>query len=519
MTPPNERDAGRDAQPWAAVLLPRFAWLAERLPWFAAPVAFHAWPWIGRITVWSAAACSVAIVGHAWMGGLAWQRVTDAGVGESTGWEDLTPQSGKSSPTLFADEALADVPAAHVEMPLPRLTDGLSVAALALLRLANTPADNEASDADVGHGAFARPGREDAPNDAASSTATLRWAVYSAADRLAAIASGTRAEAALSGLRDRVRALGVVASPTLDDSAAAETVVTQWGQWISEAATRHAVSVDRFVVDDRSAPVDISGAESDPADTTESNEFAVRSRPAVRTDVEEAGATRSGLDPMRSSDAPSSFSPRPLQQRAARIAVRGAFEPLAAFIAALGAASPPLIVQAAQIMPDHGSNGSRLALHAVLVFVDADQPRLASGMAAAAGKGQHLHASASALDARAAPPVPASDAAVPANPFQRRGQAQTDIVVLATYAAGGQRAVLLARHVGGIASRGRSTPGSAASARTVGDREEVALARAGETFADVRVMAIEADRVTLRPLLGGGDLVVSLARRDSGSAP
>lgn len=525
MTAPNDRDGGRAAQPWDAVLLPRFAWLAERLPWFAAPVAFHAWPWIGRLVVWGGVACTIAVVGHAWMGGLAWHRATPADQGVLAVAEDVAAQSGTSSPTLFADEALADVSAQPIETRLPRMTEGVSDAALTILRFAGTAADSEASDADTdtAHAAIANVGGEDASDAAVSSAATLRWARFSVADRAAAIVSGTRAEAALSGLRHRARTLGLVAASPRDDSArtGAGAVVTQWGQWISETAKRHDVSVDRFVVDERSASLDVSVGDGDSAAANTRSAMTALNHRSLSEDVDEGVASRSGLDAMESVGDPLSVSPRPLQQGVARIAIRGAFEPMAAFLAALGAASPPVIVQAAQIMPDHGSKGSRLAMQAVLFFIDADKPRMASGVAGAGSMARPLHASG--RDARAAQalgrPVPASDAAVPANPFQRRGQAQTDIVVLATYASGGQRAVLLGRYGAGLASRGLRASRSGATARNGGEREQVALARAGETFADVRVMAIEADRVRLRPLLGGGDLDVRLMRQDSAGTP
>jgi hypothetical protein len=550
MTRANERERGLDAQPWAAALLPRFAWLAARWPWFAAPVAFHAWPWIGRMGVWASAAIGVAVMGHAWIGGRAWQRIettrpseTPEAASANARGKTHAEADGTTS-SLFQDEVLSDAPLSTGDARLLRLHDGLSATALQMLRYVPTVKDGTSIRSGEGEGAGRdfregdRTGREDA------SSASIRWADVLEADLLAAIAAGTRADAALPGLRSRARAAGVV----MPDGAAADTarhvpggeispdarpsedgrargserarsedsarvggaggVVTQWAQWLSEMAKRYDVVIDRFAVDDR--PI-ARAHHHDGSDDV--SDIAVDRR---GDDVNEGGASDAGSFPRRAEASEADFTnataEREVPRRAAHIAVRGAFEPMSAFIAAMGATSPPLLIQAAQIMPDHDSNGSRLALQAVLFFVEPDKPRIAErGVGVSMDAAGRPSAGTDPRSGRAALPalrLPASDAAPPANPFRRRGHAQTDIVVLATFASGGQRAVLLARHPGGDGMRGIASDAMAMRS----DPRETALARPGETFADVRVVEIEADHVRLRPLLGGKDLVVRLAR-------
>ena len=561
MSRAHERERGLDAHPWAAALLPRFAWLAARWPWFAAPVAFHAWPWAGRMSVWTSTAIGVAVVGHAWIGGRAWQRIETTRADEIhasafTNASAHTRFEADGSSPLFRDEMSSDAPLSIAEKGAPHLRDGLSAGALQIL--STLPTAKDGGQVDAGEGAIARrdshgTNRVDGEGLSASS---IPWADVSEADLLAAVAAGTRADAALPGLRSRARAAGVGVSSAreADDATrdAVETplvpgetrgegggaaasarvrgvggvgsIVTQWAQWVSDTAKRHDVAIDRFAVDDRAvAPEHHRNA----SDIDEHGGSATRDAAIdpTRHGLDYANADANAFTQASDASFPRLASvneggvmganvERALPYTAAHIAIRGAFEPMAAFIAAIAAASPPVLVQAAQLMPDHESNGSRLAFQAVLYFVAPDTPRAADGGTGVRAAERSLsgmdHRSSHALPS--ALPSSAKDAASPTNPFRRRGHAQTDIVVLATFASGGQRAVLLARHPGAGGVRGIASTRSGMGAGESGNSQETALARPGETFADVRVMAVEADRVRLRPLMGGADLVVRLAR-------
>jgi len=526
------RDAGFKAdiegQSWSTALLPRFAWLADRLPWFAAPVALHAWPLTGRVAIASIAVLAVALMGHAWMGGRAWHR-TPANDRAALSLDHAGAPAGlvSSSSALFQDEAFAEAGIGASDRVLT-LTDGLSPSGLRLLQ-----GDTHAT----------TPGARAATAGDGAATVPPEWASLTAPELYAAIAAGERAALAMPGLQARGRSLGINANvvrpaasepvgeannaAAYDAGSVADTtsmvrVDAGWSQWISEIGQRRDVAIDLFAIDDRSAsqrdvPTLPDAMSRDPSRIASATDFAVARGDATAYDNPSARVDADALPGSSAFGGSEVLGAWP--HRTARMVARGGFEPLAAFVAALGATQPPVIVRAARIMPDHDSNGTRLQLQAMLVFLDPDKPRvMRAGVPdrsiARAGTGLAKPAlpSAGALGGGKAADVAmraASDAAVPANPFRRRGQAQTDIVVLATFVSGGRRAALLARRVtSGAVQRGGGSSGGM----------EVALVRPGETFADADLIAVEGSTVRLRPLLGGAEHVVHLRRDDTGHA-